>query len=348
MQTATGDRRVIDTMARQLDLCRTAPGQAAAVLVDQATDPAMADAAVAALEQLGLSPTTVVVDDQPPGGGGAAGTPPEVIVSLLAERLEDFESMIAPQAKVLSVVAPGPGELQGVVPHPGLSRRVRRGLELLDAGGELQVSSTQGTNLSIALQGARRWHHDGLAARPGTVAQWPRGVIGTAPAMGSANGTVVMAPGDIWLPLAWYARSTVTLTFEGGRMVGIEGPRSETDAVRAHLASLDNPSAYRFDAVEIGMLWIDQRRSPALFEPGLAESFGVADRYGHVVIATGDDATRGIACCLRNATVAVDEVAAVRSGRPQGELAPDVYEQAAHRYPLDGDGLARPSVREVS
>ena len=79
---------------------------------------------------------------------------------------------------------------------------------------------------------------------------------------------------------------------------------------------------------------IDSPRPPALFEPGFAASFGIADRYGHVVIATGDFPVVGIACCLRNATVAVDEVAAVRSGRPQGELAPDVYEQAAHRHPL--------------
>ena len=69
-------------------------------------------------------------------------------------------------------------------------------------------------------------------------------------------------------------------------------------------------------------------------EPGFASSFGVADRYGHVVIATGEYPTVGIACCLRSATVAVDEVAAVRSGQPQGDLAPDVYEQAAHRFPL--------------
>ncbi|MCY4271494.1 MAG: hypothetical protein OXF00_02490, partial [bacterium] len=72
----------------------------------------------------------------------------------------------------------------------------------------------------------------------------------------------------------------------------------------------------------------------ALFEPGFAEAFGLGDRYVHVVIATGCFPTVGIACCLRNATVAVDEVAAVRFGQPQGDLAPDVYERAAHRFPL--------------
>ena len=134
--------------------------------------------------------------------------------------------------------------------------------------------------------------------------------------------------------MGWYARSPVTLTFDAGRLTAIEGPRSETDAIRAHLASVGSPSAYRLDAVEIGLLWVDRPRPPALFERDFADSPLVADRCGHVVIATGDYPTVGIACCIRAATVAVDEVAVVRSGHLQGELAPDIYEQAAHRHPL--------------
>lgn len=259
---------------------------------------------------------------------------PDIVVNLLDGSADAVETLVSPNARVLSVIAHTTGELRGIVPHVGLGRRVKRGLDLLDAGQELHVGDDKGTNLRIGLKGARRWMHDGLATVPGKVAQWPRGMIGSAPAMGTAKGTVVMSPGDIWLPMGWYARSSVVLTFEGGRMVRIEGPQSETDAIRAHLASIGSPSAYRLDAVEIGLLWIDSPRPPALFEPGFSDAFGIADRYGHVVVATGDYPLVGIACCLRNATVAVDEVAAVRSGQPQGDLAPDVYEQAAHRHPL--------------
>ena len=331
------DRRAVEVLARQLELCRAAPGRPATVLADDNTDPTLLTVAVQALTQIGAQPNTVLLDEQPLGESIADPTAfrsPDIIVNLLDGETEAVEAMVSPNARVLSVVAPTTGELRGVVPHTGLSRRVKRGLDLLDAGQELHVGDDKGTNLRIGLQSARRWIHDGLATVPGKVAEWPRGMIGTAPALGTAKGTVVMSPGDIWLPMGWYARSSVVLTFEGGRMVGIEGPQSETDAIRAHLASVGTSSAYRLDAVEIGLLWIDRARRPALFEPGFAESFGVADRYGHVVIATGDYPVVGIACCLRNATVAVDEVAAVRSGQPQGDLAPDVYEQAAHRFPL--------------
>ncbi|MCY3911419.1 MAG: hypothetical protein OXF99_07875 [bacterium] len=321
-------------MARQLELCRVAPGRPALVLADGDTDSALLNAVVQALEKIGSLPRTVLVDDQPKGGMDTDLTPPDIVVSLLDGHSYAGETLVPPNSRVLSVVAHNDGELRGVVPHVGLSRRVRRGLELLEAGQQLHVGDEHGTNLQMSLKGARRWMHDGMATIQGNAAQWPRGMIGTAPALGTAKGTVVMSPGDIWLPMGWYARSSVVLTFEGGRMVSIEGPRSETDAIRAHLASVGTPSAYRLDAVEIGLLWIDSPRPPALFEPGFADSFGIADRYGHVVVATGDFPTVSIACCLRNATVAVDEVAAVRSGRPQGELAPDVYEQAAHRFPL--------------
>ena len=325
-------------MARQLELCRAAPGRPAMVLADEDTDPALLRTAVQALDQIGALPRTVMVDDRSQSGSQSAmaadPTPPDIAVSLLNTYSSTAGALIPPAARVLSVVAHSVGELRGVVPHVGLGRRVRRGLELLEAGQELQMSDSRGTNLRLGLRGARRWMHDGLAAAAGPAAQWPRGIIGTAPAPRTAQGTVVMSPGDIWLPMGWYVRSSVTLTFEGGRMVGIEGQQSETDPIRAHLASIGNPAVYRLGAVEIGMLWIDSPRPPALFEPGFAGSPRVTDRFGHVVLTTGEHPVVGIACCLRAATVAVDEVAAVRSGRPQGELAPGVYEQAAHRHPL--------------
>ena len=334
MDSGGVNRRAVEVVARQLELCRAAPGRPAIVLADEDTDPALLNAVVQALEKIGSLPRTLLVDDRPMVGMEADLTPPDIVVSLLDGYSDAEKTLVAPNSRVLSVVAHNTGELRGVIPHVGLSRRVKRGLELLEAGQQLHVGDDKGTDLRIGLKGARRWMHDGIATTPGNAAQWPRGMIGTAPALGTAKGTVVMSPGDIWLPLGWYARSSVVLTFEGGRMVSIEGPRSETDAIRAHLASVGTPSAYRLDAVEIGLLWIDSPRPPALFEPGYADSFGIADRYGHVVVATGEFPTVGIACCLRNATVAVDEVAAVRSGRPQGELAPDVYEQAAHRFSL--------------
>ena len=336
MRSEAIDRQAVDVLARQLELCRAAPGRPAIVLSDGATDPVLVDAAVHALDQIGALPTAVPVDDLPSEGANGGPTMPDIVINLLDGEADAsaVETLVSPSARVLSVVAPTSRELRGVVPHVGLGRRAKRGLDLLDAGQELHVSDDKGTNLRIGLKGARRWMHDGLATVPGKVAEWPRGMIGSAPAAGTARGTVVMSPGDIWLPMGWYARSSVVLTFEGGRMVRIEGPQSETDAIRAHLASVGSPSAYRLDAVEIGLLWIDSPRPPALFEPGFADAFGIADRYGHVVIATGDYPVVGIACCLRNATVAVDEVAAVRSGQPQGDLAPDVYEQAAHRFPL--------------
>lgn len=334
MESEAVDRRAVDVLARQLELCRTAPGSAGVVLADSATDPALLDTAVHALDQIGAVPSTISIDDLPLSGEGADPPSPDIVVNLLNGYSDAVETLVSPNARVLSVVAHCTGELRGVVPHTGLARRVKRGMDLFEAGRELNVGDTNGTSLRIGLNGARRWKHDGLASYPGVAAEWPRGIIGTAPAAGSAEGTVVMSPGDIWLPMGWYARSTVALTFEAGRLVGIEGQRSETDAVRAQLASVGSQAAFRLDAVEIGLLWNDRPRPPALFEPGFADSFGIADRHGHVVIATGEYPMVGIACCLREATVAVDEVAAVRSGRLQGELAPDVYEQAAHRHPL--------------
>ena len=162
-------------MARQLELCRAAPTRPAMVLSDDATDPALLDAAVQALRQVGTLPTSVFVDQLPLDGPSAEPTTPDIVVNLLNGYSDEAESLVPSNARVLSVVAHSTGELRGVVPHVGLSRRVKRGMDLLDAGQELHVGDDQGTNLRIGLRGARRWMHDGLATAPGTVAEWPRG-----------------------------------------------------------------------------------------------------------------------------------------------------------------------------
>ncbi|WP_419918034.1 hypothetical protein [Candidatus Poriferisocius sp.] len=334
MGTNAATHRAVATLARQLELCRVSANKIGVVLADDYTDPLLVRAASEALTHVGAHSHTVLMNDQTLNGQEAnlgGPDPPEMVVNLLRNHLDTLQTMVPPCSRVLSVVADGIEDLRGLVPHTGLSRRASRGLALLEAGQELNVGDSGGTNLRMGLNGAHRWKHDGLVTTPGTVAEWPRGIIGVAPAPGTAEGTVVMSPGDIWLPMGWYARSPVTLTFEKGIMVDLDGPSGEVDAVRAQLASVGSRSAYRLAAVEIGMQWIDRLRSPALFEPGFADSLNVGDRYGHVVVTTGDLPTVGIACCLRKATVAVNEVAAVRAGHLQGELAPDIYEQAAHQ-----------------
>ncbi len=342
MGTNPVEHRAVATLARQLELCRISANKVGVVLADDYTDPLLVATAAEALARVGADSHTVLMNDLPLNGQdvGVAATNltafgrPEMIVNLLHDRTDAIEAMIPSYARVLSVVADGIDDLRGVVPHTGLSRRAGRGLDLLEAGQELNVGDSDGTNLRMGLSDTHRWRHDGLAIVPGAVVEWPRGGIGTAPAPETAEGTVVMSPGDIWLPMGWYVRSPVTLTFEKGLMVDIDGPNGEIDAVRAQLASVGSRSAYRLATVEIGLQWIDRPRPPALFEPGFPDSLNVGDRYGHVVITTGETPTVGVACCLRRATVAVDEVAAVRAGCLQGELAPDVYEQAAHRHPL--------------
>ena len=187
MRSEASVRRAVDVLARQLELCRAAPGRGSIVLCDDASDPSMVDTAVHALEQIGAPPTVVSADDPPLEGANAGPQMPEIAVNLLDHDADAQQALIPPSARVLSVVARTTADLRGVVPHAGLGRRVKRGLDLLETGQKLHVGSENGTNLRIDLKGARRWSHDGLATVSGQAAEWPRGMIGSAPAPGTAR-----------------------------------------------------------------------------------------------------------------------------------------------------------------
>ena len=172
------DRQAVEALSRQLELCRIAPGSTGVVLADDYTEPVLVDAAVAALTRVGAVPSVIEAGDSPLdqlgdvlSEAGSTG----IVVNLLEEEPDELEAMVGAHARVLTVVGPGIGLLRGVVPHAGLGRRARRGMDLLESGVELHLSDMDGSNLRIGLRGARRWKHDGLASAPGSVAQWPRG-----------------------------------------------------------------------------------------------------------------------------------------------------------------------------
>ncbi|MGE0253282.1 MAG: hypothetical protein AB7N54_01700 [Alphaproteobacteria bacterium] len=111
---------------------------------------------------------------------------------------------------------------------PGLKEASVYAREKVAKAKELRVMSRAGTDFRCGLGDLRTVTQWGYADEPGHVDQWGVGHVSTWPNIGSAEGTVVLQPGDAWiLPYVRYVEDAVRLDIEKGVIVNVEG---KTDA----------------------------------------------------------------------------------------------------------------------
>jgi hypothetical protein len=109
-------------------------------------------------------------------------------------------------------------------PPTDLDRVAARLLSELEGSDEIRVTGSAGTDLRLRV-GGRRWLTDAKRLGPGDVANFPSGEVFVAPHEDGADGVLVA---DLTVPytVAGLVDAPVTLRFEGGRVVSIDGGRA--------------------------------------------------------------------------------------------------------------------------
>jgi leucyl aminopeptidase (aminopeptidase T) len=109
-------------------------------------------------------------------------------------------------------------------PQPALEDTARQLLDQLEGTKEIHVTGKAGTDLRLRVQG-RPWLSDALPLEPGQGANFPSGEVFIAPLADGADGVLVV---DLTIPytVEGLVDAPVTLRFEGGRVVSIEGGRA--------------------------------------------------------------------------------------------------------------------------
>ncbi|MGD8352888.1 MAG: aminopeptidase [Pseudomonadota bacterium] len=141
-----------------------------------------------------------------------------------------------------------------------------------------EVSSPNGTRLTLGLSGRDALSDDGILREPGKFGNLPAGEVFFAPVEGTAEGVLVLE----WGPEAKF-KCPITVKIEGGRVVDVEdGEKDELDWIRGILSA--HP-----DNVNIAELGIGT--NPAATRPdNVLESEKI---LGTVHIAFGDNHTFG-------------------------------------------------------
>lgn len=338
----------IDCFAEVFGLCGVKAGDAVAVLSETQSRQINVELAELALLRMGARPFHVIVPSPrlsapaPVRSTGASDALQQLapavaalaastmVVDLTVEGLlhsVELPAILKGGARLLMVSNEHPEALERLVPTPALEPKVRLGMRMLKDAREMRVTSAAGTDLRIDLRGARVGGVWGYTSKPGTVAHWPGGICLAFPAAGAANGTLVMAAGDVNLTFKRYLASPVRLTVENDYVTAIAGEGTDADMMRGYFAAWGDREAYAVSHVGWGMNPGARWDAMTFYDHRDFNGTELRAFAGNFLYSTGANEVAGrhtlghFDLPMRNCTVSLDGREVVTEGRLQGELA---------------------------
>jgi 2,5-dihydroxypyridine 5,6-dioxygenase len=335
---------LVPMFARELALCRLREGEVVAILTEPATHRPYADAAAAAAASAGASVFEVSV----PGLGWEIATPVRGIVASVPALADESPRLAAIRAALsasdfvidlipdsilhvplreqlgeagtrMLTISERPEVLERLFPTERVRADARAVADRLRAASTLAVSSPAGTDLRYAFGDSPVAEQYGIADEPGRWDNWPSGLVSHYPGDGSANGTLVLAPGDVLCHTRRYVETPVTMRIEDGYITDVSGGL-DADLIDSYLRSWDEPEVFAVSHVAFGVH--PSARWSALAHYGPHETQGMDARCfpGNFLFSTGPNRFTGrlveahLDIALRGTTVTLDDEPIVVDG----------------------------------
>jgi 2,5-dihydroxypyridine 5,6-dioxygenase len=331
----------IELFADVFRQCGVQPGDDAAILAESQSRPILVELADLALQRIGAKPIRVGVPTPPlatrvpvrsTGASDALQRSAPAIAALRASRFVvdltvegllhavELPEILGGGTRVLMISNEHPEILERTRPDPALEAKVRDGMRALKAAQSMRVTSAAGTDLTIALAGARVGGGWGTTAKPGTIAHWPGGLCLAFPGKGAVNGTLVMQAGDVNLTFKSYLRDTIRLTIADDYITQIDGDGVDAEMMRGYLAGWSERDAYAVSHVGWGMNPLARWDALAFYDKRDCNGTELRAFAGNFLYSTGANEVAGrhtlghFDLPLRGCTVALDGRAVVEQG----------------------------------
>jgi 2,5-dihydroxypyridine 5,6-dioxygenase len=222
---------------REFALCNVRNGETVVLLTELNTQREYVLAAFAAADELGAHAYEVGISNVPdwartggdlPKGAGKgvmeALKASDMVCAFFPPNFSNWQKEVrAAGTRVLSVGC-APDELARLLSPPGLKEAVLHAAKRWGAAREIRLLSDAGTDLVWRRGEFQVKVQYGFAEEPGRYDMWGAGHITNFPDEGSANGTVVLQPGDMWiLPYVRAIESPVRLEVRDGFIRKVEG-----------------------------------------------------------------------------------------------------------------------------
>jgi 2,5-dihydroxypyridine 5,6-dioxygenase len=227
-------------------------------------------------------------------------------------------------ARVLVISNEHPEILERTAPRAEDEAEVRNAMRRLKAARVMQVTSRAGSDLTIALAGARIGGVWGFTAKPGSLSHWPAGLVLAFPQAGSVNGTLVLAPGDVNLTFKRYLADAVLLRIADDHVTAIEGGSVDAELMRGYFAAWathpGDRSAYAVSHVGWGLNRRARWDAMTFYDKADFNGTELRAFAGNFLYSTGANEVAGrhtlghFDLPLRACTVTLDGVAVVEDG----------------------------------
>ena len=311
--TAFKTASLVPLFGRMLELCKLHSDESLVILSDPDTNQEYTAATYGAASAIGADVLNVMMPSAPAeqvpvirtGNVSStilAGSALGIELLKLADMVIDLSSggllhsneqrkILASGTRMLMVHDPVE-VLERLFPGEDDRARVERGAERFRQGKRIRLESDAGTDLWLDKTDRPVFIQYGYTDEPGRWDHWPSAFQYTIPTEGLGEGALVLEPGDIWYPPKQFIRTPVTLTFERGAVVSIEGGL-DAFLIRDYIEGWEDPEGYMISHTGWGShpraLW------NAISYQDPLDIIGQDGRtaYGTTLIALGENATFG-------------------------------------------------------
>src|SRR4030095_15328987 len=224
MHEALNHAKLAMLFRQEFQLCKVQKGETIVLLSDLGARRDYVQAAFAAAEDLGADIYEMCVNAMPSWTkvgvatvGRCKGTleaikAADMLVCLHIPLFTRWLKEARDAGTRVLMVIDAPDELEELMAPPGLKEAVIHAAQRLERARTMRITRRGGTDLTVSLGEYPTMIQYGYAELLGRFDHWGAGHVHTFPNEGSANGTVVLAPGDIVvLPYCRYVQDEVRL-----------------------------------------------------------------------------------------------------------------------------------------
>jgi 2,5-dihydroxypyridine 5,6-dioxygenase len=321
----------------QYRLCKLTSAQKVAVIAEFGRKAEYVDAAVAAARRHGaavlvvsassLSQPTLppyVVDGRELPALLAAAGECDLIIDVTVGGLihSDVRTRITGNGKRMLFVAEPADVLERLMGTERLRELVESGAALLRAGRQLRVTSDAGTDLSADISGEDlpitcQW---GFVDEAGRWDHWPSGFIACFPRDRTTQGTIVLQPGDVFLPWQRYIDSSITLEVCNGFITEIDGDGRDAFTLRKYFDQWADPEVYALSHMGWGVHPVASWAALETYDARTLYGQELRSTAGNFMWSTGSnrfakrETPAHLDIPMRGCTIEVDGVAVIKDG----------------------------------
>jgi 2,5-dihydroxypyridine 5,6-dioxygenase len=324
----------------QFQRCKLLPTEMVAIIAEPGIKQAHVDAAARAAKSIGAGAVVLqaaglshpILPPHRPGGAEAsiilaAAGQCDLVVDLTEGGLihSDVRTRIVGNGKRMLFVAEPADVLERLAGTPEIRHRVESGAARLKAARTLKVTSEAGTSLVADISSAdlpitMQW---GYVDAPGRWDHWPSGFIACFPRDLSAEGVIVLQPGDILLPWMRAVTDRIVINIEKGFIVAIEGAGRDAFMLKDYFDGWHDPNAFAVSHMGWGVHPMARFAALDVYEslPLFGQEFRSAE--GNFMWSTGAnrfakrDTPAHLDIPMHSCSVQLDDEFVVRAGRLQ-------------------------------